>query len=99
MNKYTLLRLSQNGVKTEHFLEMDCKYLETDEVNDFLNSDDSFTIFQNNLRSMPLNLHLSTRLRDFEVFQKLFDAFEFYVQAILEVVRGQGNVAHFDLGQ
>ena len=52
----------------------------------------------NFLKNMPLNLLLSTRLRDFEVSQKLFYAFEFYVQVILEVVRGQGNVAHFDLG-
>ena len=50
--------LSSQSVKIDHFLEIDCAYLDTNEVNNFLNSDHSFTIFQNNLRSMNLNLHL-----------------------------------------
>ena len=50
--------LSSQRVKPDHFLEIDCDYLDTNEVNDFLNSDNSFTIFQNNLDSMNLNLHL-----------------------------------------
>ena len=50
--------LSSQRVKIDHFLKLDCTYLDTNEVNDCLNSDHSFTIFQNNLRSMNLNLHL-----------------------------------------
>lgn len=50
--------LTSKCVKTEHFLEIDCSYLDTNQVNDFLNADNYFTIFQNNLRSMNLNLHL-----------------------------------------
>ena len=50
--------LTSKCVKTDHFLDMDCSYLDSNQVNDFLNSDDYFTIFQNNLSSMNLNLHL-----------------------------------------
>ena len=50
--------LTSKCVKTEHFLDIDCSYLDTNQVDDFLNADKYFTIFQNNLRSMNLNLHL-----------------------------------------
>ena len=49
--------LSSMRVKTNHFLEIDCSYLDPDQVNNFLNTDNSFTIFQNNLCSIS-NLHL-----------------------------------------
>ena len=49
--------LSSMRVKTDHFLEIDCSYLDPDQVNNFLNTDNSFTIFQNNLCSIS-NLHL-----------------------------------------
>lgn len=50
--------LSSKRVRTDHFLEIDCSYLDTNEVNDFFNSDNSFTIFQNNISSLNLNMHL-----------------------------------------
>ena len=50
--------LTSKCVKTDHFLEVDCSYLDANQVNDFMNSDDYFTIFQNNLRSMKSNMHL-----------------------------------------
>ena len=46
------------GVRTDHFLEIDCSYFDIDQVNGFFNSDNSFTIFQNNVRSLNLNMHL-----------------------------------------
>ena len=58
--------LTSKCVKTDHFLEVDCSYLDPNQVNDFLNSDDYFTIFQNNLRSMKSNMHLVD-----EIFQNL----------------------------
>ena len=49
--------LTSKSVRTDHFLEIDCAYLDANQVNNFLNSDDSFTIFQNNLNTIK-NMHL-----------------------------------------
>ena len=49
--------LTSRSVRTDHFLDIDCSYLDANQVNGFLNSDNYFTIFQNNLNTIN-NMHL-----------------------------------------
>ena len=57
------------SVKLNHYLDINCDYLEQENVNDtLLNISSSFTIYQNNIRSLNKNFHAVE-----EIFQNCTD--------------------------
>lgn len=54
---------SRSHVKLDHFLDINCDYVDSNQVNEeFFQDDSKLTIFQNNIRSLNKNFHLVEEL-------------------------------------